>query len=44
MGRSDFSPGIDRSSLPSSDLPLGGPGEISWGKDLLNNNFGNLIG
>ena len=32
MGRSDFSPGIDWSSLPSSSLPLSGPGEISWGK------------
>ncbi len=32
MRRSDFSPSIDRSSLPSSNLPLGGPGEISWGK------------
>ncbi len=32
MGRSDFSPGINWSSLPSSNLPLGGPGEISWGK------------
>ena len=32
MGRSDFSPGVDWLSLPSSSLPLGGPGEISWGK------------
>ena len=32
MGRSDFSPGIDRLSLPSSGLPPSGPGEISWGK------------
>ena len=32
MGRSDFSPSIDWSSLPSSNLPQCGPGEISWGK------------
>ena len=32
MGRSDFSPGIERSSLPSRVLPPRGPGEISWGK------------
>ena len=32
MGRSDFSPSIDRSSLPSSNLPQFGPGEISWDK------------
>ena len=32
MRRSDFSPGIDQLSLPSSGLPSSGPGEISWGK------------
>jgi hypothetical protein len=32
MGRSDFSLGISRSSLPPSDLPQRGPNEISWGK------------
>ena len=32
MRRSDFSPGIGRSSLPSRVLPQSGPGEISWGK------------
>ncbi len=32
MERSDFSSGISRSSLPSSDLPQRGPNEISWGK------------
>jgi len=32
MGRSDFSAGINRSSLPSSGLPTCGPAEISWGK------------
>ena len=32
MGRSDFSPSIDWSSLPSANLPQCGPAEISWGK------------
>lgn len=32
MRRSDFSPSIDESSLPSSRLPQSGLGEISWGK------------
>ncbi len=32
MRRSDFSAGINRSSLPSSGLTICGPVEISWGK------------
>jgi len=32
MRRSDFSPGMGRSSLPPCDLPSSGPEEISWGK------------